>query len=183
MLDIPQGCQSAADFRRHYIAVRRRIKARAIREEPDALAKVQRAQHRGYSILYPAPIGPTRPTFFPDEKVGKMVYGFPIGPRDVLSLASRPPRKKMAREIIQNMARKHGLSIEAILSHRRQKHIVAARHEAIYLISEETDMSLPQIGRIMGDRDHTTILHAIRKWRATHPEPLADEGVDYGRAV
>ncbi len=49
----------------------------------------------------------------------------------------------------------------------RSKHIVAARQEAMYRVRKErTDMSLPMIGRVFGGKDHTTILHAVRKIEA-----------------
>jgi hypothetical protein len=48
-------------------------------------------------------------------------------------------------------------------SRRRAAHVVLARHIAMYLIKTMTGKSLPEIGRRLGDRDHTTVLHGIRK--------------------
>jgi hypothetical protein len=179
MLDIPNGCRTERDFRQHYLANRRRLNARALPPEPDTFEKVQRAQHAGYAILYPSPIGPVSPKIWLEERGGRFIYGAPIGPHHILWVGSKPSRKTTAKEILRNVASKHNLSVEVMLSHRRQKHIVRARHEAIFLIAEETALSLPQIGNICGKRDHTTILHALRKWRAEHPVQQADNGVSY----
>jgi len=52
---------------------------------------------------------------------------------------------------------------EVLLSKRRQKDLVEARQIAMWLAKMHTTLSLPQIGRTLGDRDHTTILHGINK--------------------
>ena len=67
--------------------------------------------------------------------------------------------KKIARQV----ALKHGCNIKEMRSIRRDKMIVAARHEAFWRCHKELCMSLPQIGRVFGDRDHTTVLHGIRQ--------------------
>ena len=56
---------------------------------------------------------------------------------------------------------------EHILGPRRAINLARPRQVACYLIQEyRPRMSLPQIGEFMGDRDHTTIIHAIRRIRA-----------------
>jgi hypothetical protein len=179
MQAIPDGCRTEADFRRHYIANRKRLYARAVREEPDTFAKVQRAQHAGYAILYVSPIGPVSPRIFLEERGGRFIYGIPVGPRDIMAIGTKPSRKVKAKEILHRVASRHNLSVDTLLGHRRQKHIVRARHEAMFLIAEETQLSLPQIGMICGKRDHTTVLHALRKWRRDHPPAQTDAGVSY----
>ena len=47
----------------------------------------------------------------------------------------------------------------------RSRMLVNARQIAMYLCRELTDLSLPQIGREFGGRDHTTVMHAERKIR------------------
>lgn len=74
------------------------------------------------------------------------------------------PGRRSVRLIILETALRHGASPEDILGPSRVKVIVAARHEAIWRARQERpDMSLPQIGRAFANRDHTTILHAVRK--------------------
>lgn len=68
-----------------------------------------------------------------------------------------------ARHIIMEVAIAHGVSYEDILGRSRARHLVAARHEAIYEVRKRRPhLSLPQIGRIF-KRDHTSILHALRQ--------------------
>ena len=50
-----------------------------------------------------------------------------------------------------------------MFSKRRQAHIVLPRQVAMYLAKELTQKSLPEIGDAFGGRDHTTVLHAVRK--------------------
>lgn len=50
-----------------------------------------------------------------------------------------------------------------ILSDRRQKQKVVARHAAFWIAKCVTTWSLPEVGRRLGNRDHTTVLHALRK--------------------
>jgi len=74
-----------------------------------------------------------------------------------------------AREILQEVSRETGYSIGDLLGPRRTAPIVKARHEAIWRIAtRRPDMSLPEIARRMGGRDHTTILHAIRSYAERH---------------
>lgn len=53
-----------------------------------------------------------------------------------------------------------------ITSPRRTAHVVAARMVAVYLAHQITAKSLPELGRRFGGRDHTTILHSVRKMKA-----------------
>ena len=65
--------------------------------------------------------------------------------------------------IIRWCSRTGGLRRGEIKSDRRFKHIVRWRQYAMYLIHHYTTLSLPQIGRLLGGKDHTTVLYAIRK--------------------
>jgi chromosomal replication initiator protein len=49
------------------------------------------------------------------------------------------------------------------LSSRRTANVVRPRQVAMYLAKQLTLRSLPEIGRRFGGRDHTTVLHAVRK--------------------
>ncbi len=50
-----------------------------------------------------------------------------------------------------------------MLSNRRTRSVVHPRQIAMYLAKSMTPRSLPEIGRRFGGRDHTTVLHAVRK--------------------
>lgn len=81
----------------------------------------------------------------------------PTGSRDSL-IWSRPAWMKVAKEV----ATKHGVTVKELRSARRDRVVVAARHEAFWRCSKDLAMTLPQIGRCFGDRDHTTVLHGVR---------------------
>ena len=55
------------------------------------------------------------------------------------------------------------LTIHELKSQRRTAVVVRARQVAMYLSKTMTGQSLPEIGRRFGGRDHTTVLHAVRK--------------------
>ncbi len=61
------------------------------------------------------------------------------------------------------MARQYNVSRADLLSSRRTANVVRPRQVAMYLAKTLTLRSLPEIGRRFGGRDHTTVLHAVRK--------------------
>jgi chromosomal replication initiator protein len=60
-------------------------------------------------------------------------------------------------------AQVYGLEVTDLASHVRQIKIARARHVAMYMCRHMTRNSMPEIGRRFGNRDHTTVLYAIRK--------------------
>lgn len=72
---------------------------------------------------------------------------------------TKPAWAQIAIEVCQ----KHGVSMVDIVSPRRDVPAVLARHETMYRLKTETTMSLQQIGKRLGDRDHTTVYHGIWK--------------------
>lgn len=70
------------------------------------------------------------------------------------------------KQIMFAVAEKHGVTMEDLQSIRRDQKSVNARYEVFYRMRLETSMSLPQIGRRCGRKDHTTVLHGIRKHMA-----------------
>jgi chromosomal replication initiator protein len=72
--------------------------------------------------------------------------------------------------IIGQTAAYFGFTIEEICGPSRNHALVQARHIAMYLCRELTDLSLPNIGREFGGRDHTTVLAAYNKIKATMSE-------------
>lgn len=65
-------------------------------------------------------------------------------------------------DIKMMVARRLHTSLDDLESHRRQRYITRPRQIAMYLCRELTGHSLPEIGRYFGNRDHTTVLHAVR---------------------
>lgn len=70
------------------------------------------------------------------------------------------------RRIVELVADHYRLSYDDVLSHRRHKEVIIPRQVAMYLARYCTSKTLPEIGRAMGGRDHTTVLSAVRKIRA-----------------
>jgi len=68
-----------------------------------------------------------------------------------------------AAQIVNTVAHYFGLSPDALKGNKRDKLIAEARQVAMYLIREETELSLPKIGLELGGRDHKTILHGYNK--------------------
>ena len=53
------------------------------------------------------------------------------------------------------------MEISAIKSKRRDKNTASARHIAMYLMREDLNLTLESIGKLIGDRDHSTVLHSF----------------------
>ena len=78
--------------------------------------------------------------------------------RDVLCSQYPEDSRPVTVESVQRVVAEYfSLSIDELRSERRTQTIVFPRQVAMYLSRELTDMSLPQIGRLFGGRDHTTI--------------------------
>lgn len=65
--------------------------------------------------------------------------------------------------IIKKSAEFHNISEKELISHSRKKELVRPRQIVMYLLREDLKYSFPTIARKMGNRDHTTILHAYNK--------------------
>jgi chromosomal replication initiator protein len=65
--------------------------------------------------------------------------------------------------IIAAVASQFGVDEDQLLSRDRSQRIALPRQVAMYLIREETDASLPQIGEVLGGRDHTTVMYGCGK--------------------
>jgi chromosomal replication initiator protein len=80
--------------------------------------------------------------------------------KDIITSSNK---KVDTADIISVVCKHFSLTKEEILSGKRKKELVLPRQIAIFLIREQTTKSLPEIGKIMGGKDHTTIMHAERK--------------------
>jgi chromosomal replication initiator protein len=66
-------------------------------------------------------------------------------------------------EIISHTAAYFDLSVEDLYGSSRSQMIALARQIAMYLCREMTNLSLPKIGQLFGNRDHTTVMYANKK--------------------
>ena len=81
--------------------------------------------------------------------------------RDLIRPAE--PKRVRIEDIQRVVARQYNVSRADLLSSRRTANVVRPRQVAMYLAKVLTLRSLPEIGRRFGGRDHTTVLHAVRK--------------------
>jgi chromosomal replication initiator protein len=88
--------------------------------------------------------------------------------KDLIPESSGP--QITAATIMGQTASYFGLSIEDLCGTSRSRVLVTARHIAMYLCRELTDLSLPKIGQQFGGRDHTTVINADRKIRSLMAE-------------
>lgn len=67
------------------------------------------------------------------------------------------------KEILKTVAEEYEVTVENIRSQRRTQNLAEARHIAMYLLRTSRNLSFPNIGAILGARDHSTIIHGYRK--------------------
>jgi len=78
-------------------------------------------------------------------------------------VAQMPSRQIMIEDVLRAVTGHFNVSRADLLSARRHKSVVYPRQVGMYLAKILTTRSLPEIGRKFGGRDHTTVLHAVRK--------------------
>jgi DnaA-like protein len=151
-------CQTASEVREHYKAVRERVRAwkppeprpePVVEPEPEPVV-----QHIEITVM------PQSTAIQIHQQEAEPVF---------------VRRHPSIYRIIGAVCRKYQVSRGDLLSARRPAYIVRPRHIAMYLARELTFRSMPYIGRQMGDRDHTTVLHGVRKITAERAlNPILD---------
>lgn len=87
--------------------------------------------------------------------------------------APRPMMRDIAMEVLK--AHK-GVTFEDLKGNKRTRAIVMPRQIAMYEIARQRpDKSYPEIGRFFGGKDHTSVLHAVRKMRALYERDADSE--------
>lgn len=77
-----------------------------------------------------------------------------------------------------------GISMSQVRGNRRSRHIIFPRHVIIHAIrTQRPDLSLPQIGRFMGGRDHSTIVSAVKKINKMISQGKLEAGIRQWREV
>jgi chromosomal replication initiator protein len=89
---------------------------------------------------------------------------------EVIPSGSRSSRPTSVEEIQQRVAERFGISRAELVGSSRAATPLRARQVAIFLTRDLTDLSLPQIGRLYGGRDHTTVLNSLRRVEASLDE-------------
>lgn len=84
--------------------------------------------------------------------------------QDVLSDVLRSYERRITIDEIQRKVAEHyALRLQDMHSARRSRNVARPRQVAMFLCKKMTPRSLPEIGRKFGGRDHTTVMHAVRK--------------------
>jgi chromosomal replication initiator protein len=78
-------------------------------------------------------------------------------------LRARETKRPKIEDIQRVVSQHYGVTKQDLVSARRTRTIVRPRQIAMFLSKVLTPRSLPEIGRRFGNRDHTTVLHAVRK--------------------
>ena len=84
--------------------------------------------------------------------------------RRIVGKATRQTEQKTItiNQIIDKVCDHYGMQTSLLFSKTRKREIVQARQLAMYLAKEHTDNSLSKIGKMIGNKDHATVLHACR---------------------
>lgn len=86
-------------------------------------------------------------------------------------LPSKPPtpvpdRIITCQEILRTVAALTGVSVSILCSPRRSRHLVEGRFVVYWIARKHTALSFPHIGRMIGRRDHSTVLHGVARVEA-----------------
>ncbi len=80
-----------------------------------------------------------------------------------LAPSEQPKRRFTPAQILSAVSSYYHVSIEDLCGKQRDKHIVVPRQIAMFLIRADTDVSLKDIGKELGGRDHSTVIHGFEK--------------------
>lgn len=83
--------------------------------------------------------------------------------REAVSQNGQDPGRIKIEDILKVVGRHYNVAKADLLSPRRARTVVVPRQVGMYLAKKLTSRSLPEIGRRFGGRDHSTVLHAVRK--------------------
>ena len=94
--------------------------------------------------------------------------------RDLFTTQTR--KEVTAQSIMQTVADYYSITVNDLVCHSRRREITVPRQIAMYLTREMTNLSLPQIGQVFGNRDHTTVLHGCEKIAASIKDAASGMG-------
>lgn len=105
------------------------------------------------------------------------VKGIEITPSYVLEMLGKPQKennqikniKLTPDEVISKIANYFSIGKRSLLGNSRQKSFVLPRQILMYILRIDLGLSLQEIGKIVGDRDHTTVMHAVDKIKQMIP--------------
>jgi hypothetical protein len=89
--------------------------------------------------------------------------------RYMVQLADEKARRAVVysgKKILEQTAAKYGFTVEELKTGKRTRAYCQPHFEFYWRCRRETKLSLSQIGRLLGGRDHTTVVHGVKKYEA-----------------
>lgn len=102
----------------------------------------------------------------PEPKLAPVLPALPAVKPIWFSIIESGPRRYYIQEIQLTVCEYFGITMMDLIGPRRMEKQSNARQVGYYLCKQLTGRSLPEIGRRFGNRDHTTILHGVRRMEA-----------------
>lgn len=75
-----------------------------------------------------------------------------------------PLKKSVVTVIMEEVAKRHNVEVKDMKGKSRKAYLTAPRAEFAWICVRQRKMSLTKVGQMLGGRDHTTILHAVRQY-------------------
>ena len=135
-------------------------------EERTQYEKVRDAKSRLYGhkeVPEGSTVKPYAPTIFRSTYIYQRRYGDEPWAIAMRRSDPRSAKRIFVDDVLRATCRHYQIRRIDIISDRRFRSIVWPRQVAMYVAREVTEASLPEIGRHFGNRDHTTVLNALRK--------------------
>lgn len=149
--------KSAEEMQAHYAAVRARLASPMPPKPKPEPAPV---------IRFAAPVVVLPAVESKPPAVWDVQYSISMEPYKPTIDENGVGRYPKLRQILVAGCHHFNMPLNEILSQRRTAAIVHARQVIMWLMKRDTLCSLPEIGRAFGGKDHTTILHGVRKIQA-----------------
>ena len=90
--------------------------------------------------------------------------------------------RRKASDIIDAVLQVTGVSRAGFFGHRRPREQSEARQLAYFFLKHHTQLSMPQIGRMIGNRDHSTVIHGVHRV-ATDPDIFGSRAAAIAKAL
>ena len=100
-------------------------------------------------------------------KLNVETFGLSLSKESIILLLQESIISSHKPITIENIKKKvcdfYNISVSDLNSLKRSRNISTPRHVAMYLARKHTSFSLPEIGRNFGGKDHTSVIHAVKK--------------------
>ncbi|MDD3101564.1 MAG: chromosomal replication initiator protein DnaA [Patescibacteria group bacterium] len=98
------------------------------------------------------------------HELHKIELDLPTVKNILVSLTTQPKKSFLQpKQIIEAVANFYGIRVDEVTGDSRKRELVVPRQISMFLMREEIDASFPLIGKALGNRDHTTAMHAYSK--------------------